>query len=97
MVEKKHAKGDRRPKKPPPGAQEQFRRLANRVTQGIVVLRDGKILFANDALGEMLGMANGEELQGKKQEVLVPPKELQRVRDSQQALLGRKEFSFRQK
>jgi PAS domain S-box-containing protein len=60
-------------------SEERYRALVEGSIQGIVVHRDGTVLFANRALAEMLGAASGAEIIGTELLRHVAPSEHSRV------------------
>ncbi|MCH7477272.1 MAG: PAS domain S-box protein, partial [SAR324 cluster bacterium] len=78
MVEKTSAHHDQAAASPAP-PRESFRELANRFSHGTIILRNGRIVFANDPVARMLGYKDGRELEGESHEKVVAPRDRRRM------------------
>jgi PAS domain S-box-containing protein len=61
-------------------SEERYRRLVQRIQDGVVIVRNGTVLYANDVFGQMVG-ALPEDLVGLDMTELVTPEDRQDVSD----------------
>ena len=67
-------------------SEEKYRMLIEKMQDGVFLFQEGRIVFANQALGKMFGTVP-EELLGRTMEEVIAPEEMDRVADYQRRRL----------
>ncbi len=68
-------------------SEQRYRALAENVADGVMLLQDWKIIFANQALSKILGHSNSDDLIGKRLEDLIAGESAETVKKLKEAFL----------